>query len=303
MYKTVPAASLNRSIFQKKTIKKEIKRLLDTQTHPDKLGAASINPSNNFSHGRSYMALLKNIFYLLLFTFFSVSAETTIKEKHLHQYVVNCLEYWFYPNHTNPDLKHLAQSITHEIKKSESYDYAWSWSSLQYEATYRLDYVEQMIRGAIIQYITESSYTYAREITNRETARSIADYIHNYLFNYCAQMSGLSQGVFSGCIGTNLKKWVHALYDQTIQDSYVVAPQQYYSSLSCCICLEDFSTVPRVYLKPCGHDICINCGERWFFTENKNSCPLCRQTVDKKALRIAINQSVYNTAKLTSYAF
>lgn len=248
------------------------------------------------------MALLKNIFYLFLFTFFSVSAETTIKEKHLHQYVVNCLEYWFYPNHSNPDLKRLAQSITNEIKKTEFYHYEWNWSTLQHETSYQLDYVEQMIRGAIIQYITENSYNYAREITNRETAGKIADYIHNYLFNYCAQMTILAQGVFSGCIGINLKKWVHALYDQATHDSYAL-PAQHYPSLSCCICLEDFGDVPRVYMTPCAHDICVNCGEQWFFTENKSSCPLCRQNVDKKALRIAINQSVYNTAELTSYAF
>lgn len=241
----------------------------------------------------------------LLLALFTISvpayAQQTIKEKHLAAYVMDCLEYWFYPNHTNSQLPRLVQSITSEIIKSQNYEYEWSWNSLTYEIVYPLDYVEQIIRGAIIQHITENSYTYAREITSRENARRIADYIYNYLFNYCSQTSILAQGIFAGCIGSDLKNWVAQIYNQSTH-SYNPTPSQiYYTSLNCCICLEDFADVPRIYMTPCGHDICVNCAERWFFTERKSSCPLCRQTVDKKALRLAINQSVYNSAPRFSH--
>lgn len=224
-------------------------------------------------------------------------AQQTIKEKHLANYVMDCLEYWFYPNHTNPQLPGLAKSIVADILNSQNYDYEWSWSSLIYEVVYPVDYVEQIIRGAILQYVMENSYTYAREITSRENARRIADYIYNYLFNYCSQTATLSQGIFSGCIGTDLKNWVIQIYNQSTQGYNPAPVQQYYPSLSCCICLEDFADVPRIFMTPCGHDICVACAERWFFTERKGSCPLCRQTVDKKALRLAINQSVHDSAK------
>ncbi len=220
----------------------------------------------------------------------------SIKEKQLPVYVIDCLEFWFYPNHNNPQVPQLAKSITTQIRNSQNYQYDWSWSELVYEVVYPLDYVEQMLRGATIQHITENSYQYALEITTRENAQRIADYIYKYLFNYCAQTSVLAQSVFAGCIGSNLKNWVIQIYNQSTQGYNPTPIQNYYTSLNCCICLEDFGDVPRIYMAPCGHDICVGCAERWFFTQSKNSCPLCRQTVDKKALRLAINQSVYNAA-------
>lgn len=237
----------------------------------------------------------KTILLTLFCSSLSLNAQS-IKEKHLASYISDCIEYWFYPNHSHPQLSGLAKTITKEIINSQNYDYEWSWSSLTYEILYPLEYVEQMLRGAIIQHVSENSYYYAREITSRENAQRISDYIYNYLFNYCAQTAILAQSVFAGCVGDSLKNWVIQIYNQSAQGYNPSPAQNYYPSLSCCICMEDFTDVPRIYMTPCGHDICVNCAERWFFTENKNSCPICRQKVDKKALRLAINQSVYYTA-------
>lgn len=155
---------------------------------------------------------LKKSLFIALFTAIVPLQAQMIKEIHLHNYVIDCIEYWFYPNHTNPQLPALAKSITIEIMNSYNYEYEWSWVTFTYEVVYPLDYVEQIIRGAIIQFIVDNSYTYARDITNRENARRIADYIYNYLFNYCSQTSLLGQGIFAGCIGQDLRNWVQHIY-------------------------------------------------------------------------------------------
>ena len=160
--------------------------------------------------------VLKKSLFLALFTFaLPVLGQPTIKEKHLASYVMDCLDYWFYPNHMHPQLSGLAQAIISEIRQSQNYEYEWNWSLLVYEVIYPLDYVEQIMRGAIIQHVSEHSYHYAREITSRENARRIADYIYTYLFNYCSQTPILAQGIFAGCVADNLRNWVIQIYNQS----------------------------------------------------------------------------------------
>lgn len=160
---------------------------------------------------------IKKSVAILLFCAAMPANAHSIKEKHLTNYIIDCIEYWFYPNHNNPQLPALAKSIAKEILNSKNYDYEWNWNSFSYETVYPLEYVEQMLRGAIIQHISENSYQYAREITSRENARRIADYIYNYLFNYCAKTTILEQSIFAGCIGSNLKNWVGQIYNQSTQ--------------------------------------------------------------------------------------
>jgi len=158
-------------------------------------------------------SLFKKILALVLFgTMTCAYGQQWIKEKHVPIYVVDCLDYWFYPNHTNSQLQTLARSITTEIVYSNNFDFEWNWSLFYYEKIYPLDYAEQIIRGAIIQSVTETSYLYAQDITTRENARRIADYIYNYLFAYCSQTAILGQSVFAGCIGNDLRIWVKNIY-------------------------------------------------------------------------------------------
>jgi hypothetical protein len=56
-----------------------------------------------------------------------------------------------------------------------------------------------------------------------------------------------------------------------------------YLSEDCCICFGNFKTdnLVRAILKPCGHDMCKPCTERWF-AANK-TCPSCYANVQKLA--------------------
>lgn len=60
-----------------------------------------------------------------------------------------------------------------------------------------------------------------------------------------------------------------------------------FTSSECVVCLEDFGgPVKRIYLKPCGHDMCQACAFDWFFgATQKTECPQCRVSVDLRQLQ------------------
>jgi hypothetical protein len=71
---------------------------------------------------------------------------------------------------------------------------------------------------------------------------------------------------------------------------------QLFPSDSCCSCLESFNVVERVFLYPCGHDICKSCAYSWFFNplSPHTTCPQCRAAVnlDKLSINIASAPSI-----------
>lgn len=243
--------------------------------------------------------MMKKFIAIILLTFASTalsaapsgSAQNYLKEKHLKSYITQCIEYWFYPEHNSPELKMLAKAVRKTIEATNGDSYQWNWNSLAYEALYTREYVEQLLRGAIIEHLTEKSRSVALSFTSKAWAHHIADRINQELINLCFQSIELKQGIFSGYTGASLRNHVIEWYDYLQQQSY--APVTVYPSTECCICYESFYDAARVFLVPCGHDICVNCAERWFFTQHKTSCPQCRQTVDKHALQATINHLVY----------
>jgi hypothetical protein len=39
----------------------------------------------------------------------------------------------------------------------------------------------------------------------------------------------------------------------------------------------------------CGHFLCMDCTQNWFFNQNKNTCPVCRAIVNKRLLKDIIS--------------
>ena len=229
---------------------------------------------------------------------FLLDAKNSIKESHLDKYIYNCVEFWFYPNHFPSPLKRLTKIITQEIKSSGNYNSEWNWDTYSYDTTYSMDYVEQMIRGITLEFIKNEAYTYAREIMSAAHAAKVAEYIYDQLFSVCANATELGQGIFASYIDVSLKNMVRDIYHHHSLDivpGIVPVAQTFYPSTDCCICLESFYDVIRVFLVPCGHDVCVTCAKHWFFTDNKSNCPLCRQKVDKKALKNALAQAKSGT--------
>ncbi len=62
-------------------------------------------------------------------------------------------------------------------------------------------------------------------------------------------------------------------------------PAQIYTSDECMVCYDDLGQNNRIYLSPCGHDMCKHCAQTWFLQQDKDTCPKCRALVYKVYLR------------------
>ncbi len=80
----------------------------------------------------------------------------------------------------------------------------------------------------------------------------------------------------------------HAAVDlKDLQDSKVIAHR--YASDECCVCLEDMTSSTRVFLWPCGHDMCRSCAKETHIARGIENCSKCRSAVDKRMLQYALN--------------
>jgi hypothetical protein len=54
----------------------------------------------------------------------------------------------------------------------------------------------------------------------------------------------------------------------------------------CCTCNTEFGTEVQYRVNlPCGHsNLCQTCSYQWFYKENKNTCPTCREKIDKSTI-------------------
>jgi len=100
-------------------------------------------------------------------------------------------------------------------------------------------------------------------------------------------------------IAINAKAQQETVTTQKPQQAVVqkeVAAEPCYKSESCCVCLENFdetngTTVKRVFLRRCGHDICKNCAQQLFFGSTKaTTCPQCRASVDRERLQLDLKR-------------
>ena len=79
-------------------------------------------------------------------------------------------------------------------------------------------------------------------------------------------------------------------YNQQNQSSYTSQPQSSFITYPSddCICMESFSDVQRIFLRPCGHDICMTCAYAWFLENSNKTCPQCRAVVSLPDLEAAL---------------
>ncbi len=192
-----------------------------------------------------------------------------------------------------------------------------------YGKRYSKDVIDQYISSAILEYIEDTSYRYALKQTNNSTvARKIAESMRNNALARIQKYGFLDAESLAPFVGSALKRAVREAinrYDVPHQHDY--RPSDYnnrppaynpeyqepkpapayspdyqeeklYPSEACCTCLESFDSVSRVFLKPCGHDICKDCAYQWFFVPNRNdnkTCPQCRSSVnlDKLSMDVA----------------
>jgi len=136
-----------------------------------------------------------------------------------------------------------------------------------------------------VSFIQHESFTYARELSQSVSRAQTASHtIRDEALKIITESGTLQGGPLSGFVGKSLRVKVQqhlGIYEHSIEPE----PKRY-PSQECCICLEEFSPDrQRVFLEPCGHDMCKSCAEVNFFRQNNKTCPQCRTRVNRDKLR------------------
>jgi len=197
-------------------------------------------------------------------------------------------------------------------------------------AGYIKEKIDQYINSGILEYIEEYAYNYAyKKLNNQKRARALAESMRNNALALISQSNTIPAAKVAQYIGSALYKAVeyematqsHSHYPQQYNNPPAYNPeytQQYYApekpssyqqkpsqssyapqtqsafvtypSDDCCICMESFSDVKRIFLRPCGHDICMTCAYVWFLDNSNKTCPQCRTVVSLPDLEAALAQ-------------
>lgn len=201
------------------------------------------------------------------------------------------------------DLSDLKRSIKDAVKNAQ-YAYQNNAQFLTQGKRYKKDIIDQFISSAVLEYIEKTSYHYAYDrIKDSSLATRISESMRNNALALIAQNSAVDFERLAPFVGFALeravndkvKQWAPVVSQKpTAPISSVARPsappvqnEKMYTSSECCVCLEDFEgTVERIYLKPCGHDMCKICAYEWFFgTTQKKECPQCRGPVNLNKLQ------------------
>jgi hypothetical protein len=246
----------------------------------------------------------------------SVNTAGTMSETEARDYVaqiVASFEYALKAQVNYSDLTYLKQFIQQSVQSAQ-YAYQKSSSFVSAGKRYKKDVVDQFIGAAVLEYIEKTSYQYAYDHTyDTALATRIAESMRNNALALLVQNNVLNCeriALFVGAalekaVNDKIKQWSPSFPEkQTVTkpdvkpvvkpvDKPVTKPVQssqavkLYPSDACCVCLDDFGgDVGRVYLKPCGHDMCKNCAYDWFFgVTQKKECPQCRAAVSLDQLQ------------------
>jgi hypothetical protein len=55
-----------------------------------------------------------------------------------------------------------------------------------------------------------------------------------------------------------------------------------FPSEECCICYNELAEVGRIFLHPCGHDLCLRCARDLASRSSEMTCPQCRALVTNR---------------------
>jgi len=167
---------------------------------------------------------------------------------------------------------------------------------------YNKDMIDQFLLSAIIEVVESNTYSYAYDQTkNATTASKITQNMRTQLMKLIEKKQVLDAHNLRPFFGYPLKEAIRkeianntTTTHQHNNSSSSSNHQSHnnnatYASQSCCMCLDDFGgATERLFLKPCGHDMCKMCALDYFFPNNlpdqTKKCPICRSRVDMEEL-------------------
>lgn len=205
------------------------------------------------------------------------------------------------PHAYERDMQWLKDQVYTAIRES-SFVYKWIGNYKWYSR----DKINQIVLSNLLDLIKNNTYSYAVEQSNNRTvSQKIAESMRNNALAIVQKHTALDIQSLRPFFGENLKRRIRqellhfdvpyqADYGMPYNEepiSYTEQPHaaHYYPSEACCVCLEKFDVVERVFLKPCGHDMCKICAIEWFYEYNADhtkTCPICRSWVNLDQLGV-----------------
>lgn len=182
------------------------------------------------------------------------------------------------PAHVREYIKHIKDSAV--SSSEENCGQFWFIFNMGYDRAC----VEYTIKIKAMDIICNDAQQYAREYTgDEETINKITAAVRKEILELLSNSSSLN-GILRNYLSDTLKKRVWDLKNKFDAEKRIAQPNRYPSQASCS-CLESFGHgVERVFLDPCGHDMCPDCAREWFFERNNPNCPTCRTEVSKRKL-------------------
>ena len=177
-----------------------------------------------------------------------------------------------------------------------------TYSNTDAGTRYSKEKLDMLLRSAIIEYIERRTYNYTYSKTgSHDTARRIAESMRNNAMVEIERNGLRRLGALGRLVGRDLDKAIDvqqrpAYRPQAPAPRPSYSPQRptqpeldnVYPSDECCICQSVSFNTPsgsaqRVFLIPCGHDLCKDCARRWLVNNPQNkaqTCPQCRRHVN-----------------------
>lgn len=206
------------------------------------------------------------------------------------------------------ELSNLKRLVQDNVRNAQ-YAYQHHYSFTSAGKRYKKDIIDQFLSSAVLEYIEKTSYDYTYNCTYDHTiATRISTSMRNNALALIAQNSVLNFERLTPFVGHALERAItdmlaknnhshntshhHAPTKPTAPTYHAPHPsappaEHVYTSDECVVCLENFGgETKRIYLKPCGHDMCKKCAFDWFFgATQKTECPQCRSSVNLHQLQ------------------
>lgn len=252
--------------------------------------------------------------YNSLFSTQTSTTQYTLSENEARDYIaqsIASLNRALQSHMSSTELYNLKNSIEYTIRNAQ-YAYQNNYSFISAGKRYKKDIIDQFLSSAVLEYIEKTSYSYAYARTyNRDIAIRISASMRNNALALIAQNSTINYERLTPFVGYALERAINDKINRQEYDYVPVRPsappapvkptapsyqsqrpsaqpaERLHTSEECCVCLEDFGgDIQRIYLKPCGHDMCKKCAFDWFFgATQKTTCPQCRSSVDLNKLQ------------------
>ncbi len=236
----------------------------------------------------------------------------TLSEQQANEYIGLCiasLRHALPTGSDEGDIAALEHSVYSTLPHMETL-FIWRFGKRVFDK----DKLDQYFTSAILELVEQTSHDYTLARTNNRTvAKKIANSMLNNLLAIIQNSGTLNFEKVTPYIGRSLRQKIREAINrfdvphQPDFSNYTPTHQNYtqaepepsaqvaYATQQCCICFESFQEVDEIFLRPCGHDICADCAQEWFFNnnpDNTKTCPICRSYVDLGQLWEDINHAL-----------